>query len=71
MTPSYFHKPALSIREFSEATSLGRTRVFEEIKLGHLHAIKVGRRTLITGEELYRWLHAFQEPVAGSGIGPK
>lgn len=47
---------ALSIEDFCRAVSLGRTRVFAEIKQGKLKVRKVGRRTLIPVEEMERWL---------------
>ena len=49
-------KPVLSLHEFCEATSLGRTRVFEEIKSGRLRPVRCGRRTLIPAEEFRAWL---------------
>jgi excisionase family DNA binding protein len=49
-------KPVFSIAEFCDATSLGRTRVYEEIKIGRLKAVRVGRRTLISNEEMHAWL---------------
>ena len=51
-----FNKPALSIADFCAATTLGRTRVYEEIKHGRLKVLKCGRRTLIPVEELQAWM---------------
>jgi len=49
-------KPALSIAEFCEAVSIGRTRAYVEIKSGRLRVLKVGRRSLITVKEMHAWL---------------
>jgi excisionase family DNA binding protein len=49
-------KPVFSIAEFCDATSLGRTRVYEEIKIGRLKVLRVGRRTLVSTEEVHAWL---------------
>jgi excisionase family DNA binding protein len=49
-------KPALSIADFCAATTLGRTRVYEEIKHGRLKVLKCGRRTLIPVDELQAWM---------------
>lgn len=38
---------AYSVREAAQALSIGRTRVYELISTGQLHAVKLGRRTLI------------------------
>lgn len=51
-------RAAYSIEEFAALTGLGRTRVFEELKLGRLRARKCGRRTLIPNAEVERWLSA-------------
>jgi excisionase family DNA binding protein len=49
-------KRALSIAEFSRHYGIGRTRVYEEIRAGRLHAIKIGRRTLIVVNDAEAWL---------------
>lgn len=49
-------KAAYSIAEFCELVSLGRSRVFEEIREKRLRVVKVGRRTLITALEVTAWL---------------
>lgn len=49
-------KVAYSIAEFCELVSLGRSRVFEEIREKRLHIVKVGRRTLIPALEVTAWL---------------
>ena len=47
---------AISIEEFCRRYSLGRTKVYEEIKLGRLRARKVGRRTIVTQDDAETWL---------------
>lgn len=45
-------KIAYSIREASQATSLGRTTLYNYIASGRLKAIRVGGRTVILAESL-------------------
>lgn len=49
-------KAAYSVAEFCQLVSLGRSRVFEEIREKRLHIVKVGRRTLIPAVEVGAWL---------------
>ena len=46
---------ALSVAEFCTLYCLGRTYVFEQIKIGALTAKKAGRRTLIAREDGEAW----------------
>ena len=43
---------SLSIRQACDATSLGRTTVYELIKAGRLRVVRVGGRTLVPIENL-------------------
>jgi excisionase family DNA binding protein len=56
LTEPLKHKAAYSIAEFCELVSLGRSRVFEEIRDKRLRIVKVGRRTLIPALEVTAWL---------------
>lgn len=49
-------KIAYSLSEACGASGVGRTRLYEEINAGRLHAVKVGRRTLIPASALEAWL---------------
>lgn len=51
-------KRAFSISEFCSRYGIGRTKAYEEIASGHLRAVKVGRRTLITESDAESWLVA-------------
>lgn len=53
-------KLAFSIAEAVKATSVGRTRLYEEITSGRLPTFKVGARTLIASEDLCAWLDSFR-----------
>ena len=53
-------KLAYGINEAMEATSIGRSFIYEEIKAGRLKTFKVGTRTLITAENLSAWLATYQ-----------
>jgi excisionase family DNA binding protein len=49
-------KAALSIDEFCDSHGVGKTLAYQEINSGRLHAIKIGRRTLIPAEAAAQWL---------------
>ena len=50
--------PRLSYRiaEFSEATGICRTRLYEEISAGRLRTVKLGRCTLVMAEDAQAFL---------------
>ena len=50
--PSSPLKMAYSIDEACEALSLGRTTVYSLIKLGRLHVVRIGNRTLVPVDAL-------------------
>ena len=47
---------ALSINEAGVASGLSPDKIRDEVRAGRLIARKVGRRTIITTEDLSRWL---------------
>jgi excisionase family DNA binding protein len=49
---------AMSIAEFSERYGVGRTTIYEEIKLGRLRARKCRKRTVITEDDAEDWLRS-------------
>ena len=57
-------KLAYGIADAVQATSVGRSFLYEEIKAGRLKTFKVGTRTLIAATDLMSWLSAYQ--AAGS-----
>lgn len=54
-------KPAMSIAEFCQAVGVGRTFVYLLIKQGKIRPLKVGRRTIITVQEMNSFLSRLQE----------
>jgi excisionase family DNA binding protein len=54
-----YNKPLLAygINQAVEATSIGRSLLYEEIRAGNLKTFKVGTRTLIAAEDLNAWLN--------------
>lgn len=52
---------AYDIKSTVALLSIGRTKLYEEIKSGRLKSIKVGRRTLIPAQSLNEWLVALQQ----------
>jgi len=49
-------KIGLTIPEAADCSGIGRTKIFEAIKLGKLTARKAGRRTIILSDELAAFL---------------
>jgi excisionase family DNA binding protein len=51
-------KIAYSVEQAARAAGVGRTLMFEEIRNKRLIARKIGRRTVITAEDLIAWLES-------------
>jgi excisionase family DNA binding protein len=60
---------ALSVGEAAKVAGVGRTLLFEEIRKGRLIARKVGRRTIITTDELDNWLHSLPKTTDRAAEG--
>jgi excisionase family DNA binding protein len=57
LTPtSHLDKLSYSITEATRALGIGRSKLFQELAVGRLKALKLGSRTLITRDELARYL---------------
>ena len=52
---------AYGINQASEAASVGRSLLYEEIKAGKLKTFKIGSRTLIAREDLCAWLDSYKK----------
>ena len=50
----------LSIKETQQASSLGRTKIYELIKHGCLKAYKIGKRTVILRSDLEGYLNGLE-----------
>ncbi|WGF90083.1 helix-turn-helix domain-containing protein [Marinivivus vitaminiproducens] len=61
LTSSITIRPAYSVSDFCASFGLGRSKVYEEIAAGRLHSFKIGRRTLIAGDEGLRWLKTYRD----------
>ncbi|MCI5060515.1 MAG: helix-turn-helix domain-containing protein [Alphaproteobacteria bacterium] len=57
---------AYSIKGASKACNIGQTKIYEEIKLGRLKAVKFGRRTLVPAQALRDWLDTLSKVEAGN-----
>ncbi len=51
-------KLAHAVVDIPKLAPVGRTKIFEAIRDGHLIARKLGRRTMILDEDLRAWLSA-------------
>lgn len=58
-------KRAFSVHEFSKLYGIGRTKTYEELKAGRLRARKIGKRTVIAGDDAEDWLRRL--PTIGQG----
>jgi excisionase family DNA binding protein len=47
---------ALSIKQVSDLTGIGRTKIFTAIRNGTLVARKYGRRTIVAYSDVVRWV---------------
>lgn len=54
----------MSVQQFCEWSSIGRTKVYEEIATHRLKTLKVGRRRLIKRDEAQRWLDSHGSEAA-------
>lgn len=52
---------AYSIDAAAKASHTGRTALYAEIRAGRLRAIKMGKRTLITADDLREWLNSLPQ----------
>ena len=59
-----FSRLAYGINQAVEATSVGRSLIYEQIKAGKLKTFKVGSRTLIAPEDLAAWLNSYKRGAA-------
>jgi hypothetical protein len=59
---------AMSVAEFCQRYSTGRTRAYEEIKAGRLRARKCGKRTVISADDAELWLGSLPSVPAHPGV---
>ena len=59
-------KEFLTVKEVTEKTGLGRTKIYEEINSGALKAKKCGTRTLISEESYKIWVSNLPEYLLGN-----
>lgn len=55
---------AYGINQAVEATSVGRSLLYEQIRAGKLKTFKVGSRTLIAFDDLQAWLELYKRANA-------
>jgi excisionase family DNA binding protein len=60
---------AFTIEEFCRCFGVGRTKVYEEIKLGRLRARKIGRRTIIATDDAEVWFRRLPLMKTAGGHG--
>jgi putative molybdopterin biosynthesis protein len=51
----------LTVKDVQEATSLGRTKVYELIRKGELPVVRIGRAVRIHRQTLERWINQREE----------
>lgn len=60
---------AYTILEACASSRIGRTTLYEAIRVGELRAVKRGRRTLILAEDLQNWITGLP-PVRSASSSP-
>ena len=68
-TPASGPKRAYRIEEFCNRFGVGRTKVYEELKLGRLRGRKIGRRTIIAEDDAESWLRRLPSMKMANGRG--
>jgi len=58
-------KSAYTVREALRELGIGRSKLYEEIASNRLRARKLGKRTIILGDELRRYLSALPDSDIG------
>ena len=53
-----------TVKEVEQVTTLGRSKVYEEIASGRLLSFKIGSRRLIHDDDLRSYLNKFRKPEA-------
>jgi len=61
VVPAPIHKVLFSVEEAAVSLSMGRTTVFNLIKEGQIHAVKIGKRRLVAATELEAFALRLQE----------
>jgi predicted DNA-binding transcriptional regulator AlpA len=51
-------RKAYSVREFCARNGICRQTFYDEIRRGHLHARKLGKKTIVTAESERAWLES-------------
>ena len=51
---------AYGIKQAVEATSVGRSLIYQEIRAGNIKVFKIGARTLIAADDLKSWLDTYR-----------
>lgn len=57
---------AYPLNDFAKAIGIGRSKVYEEIRLGRLRAKKLGARTVITGTDARAYLDSLPDVKAAA-----
>jgi excisionase family DNA binding protein len=57
-SPTQSVKRAYSVRDFCEAFSISRSRVYQLFAAGELAFVKFGYKTLIRADEAERWFNS-------------
>ncbi len=68
MTTDTSPRLAYGIEQAVEATSVGRSLLYEQIKAGKLKTFKIGTRTLIAAEDLIAWLDLYKSTAPSDRI---
>jgi len=54
-------RPQYRLNEFCEAFGIGRTQAYLEIQAGRLRTFKVGKLTMVAGEDALAWRDSYRD----------
>jgi excisionase family DNA binding protein len=61
-------KAAYNVDEALDVLSIGRTSLYKLVDAGHLHPVKLGKKTLILADDLARFLIRLRQANGGGNV---
>ena len=55
------------VTDAAAVLGVGRSKLYELITQGEIHTVKIGRRTLVSHDELERFVRTLGTPPSGGG----
>ena len=58
-------RPSYRLCEFCREFGIGRTQAYDEVQVGRLRVYKVGRLTMVAGEDALAWMNSHRQRTGG------